>query len=337
MNKFIGPTYDFDDVLIVPQKSSINSRKDVNLERIFTFKFSPRKLICVPIISANMSCISGFMMSETLQQYKMITCLHKYYSATELEKHFLRQDIDNNYTWISMGLADGEIERLIYFKRISGIQPNICIDVPNAYIESFPKYCKRVRSEFPESIIMAGNITTSDIIEELVNSGVDCLKIQIGPGQQCNTRLMTGVGYGTISTILECSEKAHELGVLVCSDGGVRNPGDCCKGFCAGADFMMLGSYFGGFDENSDVCEWQYNQDGSKYMISYGMSSHYAQEKHAEGVKEYRASEGKISKVPYKGSIKSAVQELLGGIRSCCTYINCKNIEEMEEKSLFCV
>lgn len=337
MNKFIGPTYNFDDVLIVPQKSSINSRKDVNLERTFIFKFSPRILTCIPIISANMSCVSGFLMSECLQQYKMITCLHKYYSAEELTKHFLRKDINLDYTWISIGLIDDEFQRILKFKKLSGLQPNICIDVPNAYIESFPRYCEKIRNEFPESIILAGNITTSDIVEEIIKSGVDCCKIQIGPGQQCNTRLMTGIGYGTISTILECSKKAHEIGALVCSDGGIKNPGDCCKGFCAGADFMMLGSYFNGFDENSDVCEWQYNQDGSKYMISYGMSSHYAQEKHTGVIKEYRASEGKISKVPYKGSIRPAIQELLGGIRSCCTYINALNIKEMSEKSVFCI
>jgi len=207
-------------------------------------------------------------------------------------------------------------------------------------MESFVKFCAQVREEFPDSIICAGNVTTPEICEELIIHGkVDICKIQIGPGSQCETRKMTGVGYGTFSCVQECSHAAHGLKSnksrlgLVMSDGGCKDVGDICKALCGGSDWIMLGGMFAGTDECEG--EWEYDAENKSVLTFYGMSSHYAQEKHGVGKKEYRASEGKVSKIPYKGPVADVIQEILGGIRSCGAYIGAKNLKDYSKCAKF--
>jgi GMP reductase len=329
---------DFDDVLIVPQRTTLESRSEVIVERKFRFYHSPRMWEGVPIICSNMVPLTSLAMAKKLSEYKIVTALHKYYSVNELCE--ILEKVGPEYAWPTIGKSEEDLRKIKLVATHLGWNPNIVIDVPNGYMESFVKFCAKVREEFSDSIICAGNVTTPEICEELIIHGkIDICKIQIGPGSQCETRKMTGVGYGTFSCVQECSHATHGLRSdhsrlgLVMSDGGCKTVGDICKALCGGADWVMLGGMFAGAEE----CEgdWEYELGEKAYLTFYGMSSHYAQEKHGAGKKEYRASEGKVSKIKYKGPVADVVQEILGGIRSCGAYIGAKNLKDYSKCAKF--
>ena len=359
MQKIINETkLDFDDVLIVPQRSTLTSRSEIQLERTFQFYHSSRTWIGIPIICANMSFCS-FDMAKELANYKMISCLHKYHTVEELYKYFIDYPSNLDYTFVSIGYKKSDLNHLLELKNKLGKQPNICIDVPNGHMDVFVKYCKKVRDNFPESIIIAGNVTnTSSTQELLIYGGVDIIKVGIGGGSACTTRFLTGCGIPQLSACLDNSYTAHglqngpkKLG-LICSDGGHKTAGDVSKALCAGADFVMLGGYFAG----TEPCdgEWEYEwkmrsggwqpidpqyPDVEKRKVKfsyYGMSTHHAQQLYEDVVKDYRASEGTKITVKYKGALDKTIQELLGGIRSCCCYIGASNIKHMSKCSQFC-
>lgn len=350
---------DFQDVLIVPQRTTLDSRSEVVLERKFIFYHSPRVWQGVPIVCSNMVPLTSLDMARKLSEYKIVTALHKYYSVEDLTEIITETGVD--YAWATIGKSEEDLEKIKIVANALGKNPNIVIDVPNGYMESFVKFCAKVRNYFPDSIICAGNVTTSEICEELIIHGkVDICKIQIGPGSQCETRKMTGVGYGTFSCVQECSHAAHGLRSdsgrlgLIMSDGGCKEVGDICKAMCGGADWVMLGGMFAGTEECNG--EWDYEYKNSlgeweplkpnqspidsrllrkTHLTFYGMSSHYAQEKHGVGKKEYRASEGKVSKIPYKGPVSDTIQEILGGIRSCGAYIGAKSLKDYSKCAKF--
>lgn len=352
---------DFDDVLIVPQRSTLTSRSEIQLERTFHFYHSPRTWTGIPIMCANMSFCS-FEIAKSLAKHKMIACLHKYHTIEQLCDYFTKHSENFDYTFVSIGYKKSDLNHLLELKHKLGKQPNICIDVPNGHMDVFVKYCHKVRENFPESIIIAGNVTnTSSTQELLIYGGVDIIKGGIGGGSACSTRFVTGCGFPQLSACLENSYVAHglqngpkKLGLIV-SDGGHKTVGDVCKALCAGADFVMLGGYFAG----SDSCdgEWEYEYycgKGSSHpfwqplnpgyetekrktkFTYYGMSTHYAQEKYEDNIKSYRASEGTKITVKYKGTTDKVVQELLGGIRSCCSYIGAASTKDMSKCGSFC-
>lgn len=346
----------FDDVLIVPQRSTLSSRQEINLERTFYFYHSPRSWTGVPIMCANMS-FASFNMASALAKHKMITCLHKYHSVDQLVEFFKDNKVID-YVWISIGYKKSDLNHLLEFKNRTQIQPNICIDVPNGHMDAFVKYCHKVREHFPDSVIMAGNVTNSSSTQELlIYGGVDIVKCGVGGGSACLTRFVTGCGYPQLSCCIDNGYVAHglqsaprKLG-LICSDGGHKNSGDVCKALCAGADFIMLGGYFAGAEECDGEwdCEyktrssgWQplspgYETEQRKIKFTYyGMSSHHAQDIFEDGKKHYRASEGTKIVVKYKGTIDNIVQELLGGIRSACCYIGASSIKNMSKCAEFC-
>ena len=340
----------FDDVLIVPQRSTLTSRSEINLERTFQFYHSPRSWTGIPIMCANMSFCS-FQIAKELANHKMIACLHKYHTVSELVEYFSNYPQNIDYTFVSIGYKKSDLNHLLDLKNQLHKQPNICIDVPNGHMDAFVKYCAKVRENFPESIIVAGNVTnTSSTQELLIYGGVDIVKAGIGGGSVCTTRFLTGCGIPQLSCCLENSYVAHglqngpkKLG-LICSDGGHKTVGDVCKALCAGADFVMLGGYFAG----SDPCEGEWELGGDYSTIAgtnkrtkghftyYGMSTHHAQDIFEDGKKNYRASEGTKITVQYKGTLDNIVQELLGGIRSCCCYIGASHIKHMIKCGQFC-
>jgi GMP reductase len=350
---------DFQDVLIVPQRTTLESRSEVVVERRFSFYHSPRIWEGVPIMCSNMVPLTSLAMAKSLSKHKIVTALHKYYNYEELVE--IISEVGLDYAWTTIGKSEEDIKKIKKVSSSLNKNPNIVIDVPNGYMESFVKFCAEVRKEFPDSIICAGNVTTAEICEELIIHGkVDICKIQIGPGSQCETRKMTGVGYGTFSCVQECSHATHGLRSdsgrlgLVMSDGGCKEVGDICKAICGGSDWIMLGGMFAGTEECEGEWEYEYkNSLGYWEKLSsdqgpidsrrlrktnltfYGMSSHYAQEKHGVGKKEYRASEGKVSKIPYKGPVSDVVQEILGGIRSCGAYIGAKNLKDYSKCAKF--
>ncbi|MBP3839879.1 MAG: GMP reductase [Chryseobacterium sp.] len=323
----------FKDVMIRPKRSTLKSRSQVSLERNFTFVNSKKKWSGVPIIAANMDTVGTFEMAEALAKEKIITAIHKHYTPEEWTA-FLKNQPDSIYDYIALSTGTGNADEE-KIKQIMDAHPQIeflCIDVANGYSEHFVEFVKNARRNFPNKTIIAGNVVTGEMVEELILAGADIIKVGIGPGSVCTTRIKTGVGYPQLSAIIECADAAHGLGGHIISDGGCKIPGDVAKAFGGGADFVMLGGMFAGHDESGgDIVEEQ----GKKFRLFYGMSSQTAMDKHAGGVAEYRASEGKTVKVPYKGPVSETVKDILGGVRSTCTYVGASELRELSKRTTF--
>ena len=358
MQKIISETKpDFDDVLIRPKRSFLTSRIDVDLNREFVFKHSPKKLECVPIMVANMDTVGTFKMAQAIAQQNAICCLHKHYSVSELVDYYNNPNNKHtNLTFYSTGTSNKDISKMQeVFKLLQDKQneiPNVCLDVANGYTEQFVKAACHIRKLFPQIILMAGNVVTPEMVEELIIHGkADIVKVGIGSGSVCTTRLKTGVGYPQLSAVMECADAAHGLGGHICSDGGCKVVGDVCKAFGGNTDFVMLGSMFAGCDECEGEWKYEYKMrsggwqpfdpgglDHEKRKVSlkyYGMSSKDAMDKHHNGVAKYRTAEGKSVTVPFKGSANDIIQDIYGGLRSACTYIGANKIKDFGKKTTF--
>lgn len=326
---------DFKDVLIRPKRSTIRSRADVDTSRQYKFRHAKRVFPddMVPVIAANMDTVGTFEMALKLAEHKLITCIHKHYSVEEWKEFAEKNPSALPYVVATSGMNDADEEKL--GKIVEAIpQVNaICLDVANGYSEHFIELVKRTRARFPEHIIMAGNVVTGEMIEQLLLDGADIIKVGIGPGSVCTTRKKTGVGYPQLSAVMECADAAHGLNGHIVSDGGCTCPGDICKAFGAGADFVMLGGMLAGHDESGG--ELVEREDGRQVKMFYGMSSDTAMKKHAGGVAEYRASEGKTVEIPYRGKVKGTIQDILGGIRSACTYVGANKLKELSKRTTF--
>lgn len=333
---------DFDDVLIVPQRTRAASREAIKLDRTFSFYHSSAKWNGIPIFAANMDTTGTFPMSESLMKFHLPTCLHKHYNQDTIDERL----IDYDYQWFSMGIKESDLVKLRNFIKFTGDIPNICVDVANGYTDDFVNFCNKLRQELGDHpIIMAGNVCTPEMVQEIIlHGGVDIVKVGIGPGSACTTRLKTGIGYPQLSAIIECAHAAHglrngneKLG-LICADGGCRMPADICKAFAAGADFVMIGGMLAGTNE----CEgdWEYEWNEKQHLMAktklkfYGMSSHEAQKKYG-GIKDYRSSEGRTISIPYKGHASSVVSDILGGLRSACAYTGSTCLKDFSKTAKF--
>jgi GMP reductase len=327
---------DFKDVLIRPKRSTLTSRSDVDIRRQFTFRHSQKEYHGIPIIAANMDTTGTIDMALALGKHGLSVALHKHYTQDELIDFFnsmRAQGRTSSSAFYSMGISNADFEKFVSAMELSsGTIEYVCIDVANGYNEGFVHFVKKVRGNFPHLAIMAGNVVTGDMTEELILAGADIVKVGIGPGSVCTTRKMTGVGYPQLSAVIECADAAHGLGGQICSDGGCAVPGDLAKAFGAGADFIMLGGMLAGHDECAgEIVE----RDGKKYMQFYGMSSRAAMEKYAGGVAQYRASEGKQVLVEYRGPVEDTLQDILGGVRSACTYVGARKLKELTKRTTF--
>lgn len=324
----------FKDVLIRPKRSTLKSRSLVELERSYTFLHSKRQWRGVPIIAANMDTIGTFEVAEVLAEHRMLCAIHKHYSLAEWQAFIDRQDGPDIFEriMVSTGVADEDFARL---SQIIDQHPQllfICIDVANGYAEAFVEFVIKVRQAFPDKTIVAGNVVTGEMVEELLLSGADMVKVGIGPGSVCTTRVKTGVGYPQLSAVIECADAAHGLGGRIISDGGCVCAGDVAKAFGGGADFVMLGGMFAGHDESGGQLV---ERGGQQFKLYYGMSSDTAMKKHAGMVANYRASEGKTVEVPYRGPIEETVKDILGGLRSTCTYVGASALRELSKRTTF--
>jgi len=323
----------FKDVLIRPKRSTLKSRSQVNLERTFTFLHSRRQWSGVPVIAANMDTVGTFEVAAVLAEFGMLTAIHKHYSLEAWDDFLARQEKEiYQRIMVSTGSSEADFERLGAILAGHPKLEFICIDVANGYAESFVQFVARVRAAWPDKTIVAGNVVTGEMVEELLLSGADIVKVGIGPGSACTTRVKTGVGYPQLSAVIECADAAHGLGGRIISDGGCASAGDVSKAFGGGADFVMLGGMFAGHDESGgELVE----RGGITYKLFYGMSSATAMEKHAGGVAEYRSSEGKTVEVPYRGPIAETVRDILGGVRSACTYVGAGALKELTKRTTF--
>jgi GMP reductase len=323
---------DFKDVLIRPKRSTLTSRSDVDITREFVFRHAGVKYHGIPIIASNMDTTGTFEMARALDAFRLSTALHKHYSVDECVR-FFRSLERKSAVFYSMGITKADEEK---FKRVVDAAGDavgyVCIDVANGYHENFGTFVTRIRSAYPRLVIMAGNVVTGEMTEELILSGADIVKVGIGPGSVCTTRKMTGVGYPQLSAVIECADAAHGLSGLICADGGCSTPGDVAKAFGGGADFVMLGGMFAGHDESGGE---RVERDGATYQRFYGMSSKAAMERYAGGVAEYRAAEGKEVLVPYRGPVANTAQEILGGVRSACTYVGARRLKELSKRTTF--
>jgi len=361
--------FDFDDVLIRPKRSTISSRQKVDLQKFYKFKHSQMTWKGIPIIIANMDTTGTFAMTKSLAPTGVMVALHKYYDWTI--QNLSNFNLDCN--WYTLGIQQKDYNKLINLS----FKPNpnfICIDVANGYLQNFVEYVKKVRFKFPKSTIMAGNVATPEMVQELLIAGeADIIKIGCGSGSVCQTREITGVGYPQLSAIMECADAAHGLNGHICADGGCKTPGDIVKAFGAGADFVMIGGMLAGTDECEGDWQWV---GGKKYKYSecfqegiptgytgsgceiittknkeldgiwkeqqqkhklrfYGMASQEALDKYHNGDSDYRASEGKCTEVSYKGPAKDVMKEILGGLRSACTYVGAKDLKDLPKCTTF--
>lgn len=323
----------FKDVLIRPKRSTLKSRSQVSLERTYTFAASGQTWTGVPVIAANMDTVGTFEMAIQLATHKMLTAVHKHYTEQEWADFLASQDDTiYNHIMISTGTSDADFERV---KSIIDAHPKLrflCIDVANGYSEAFVSFLRKARAALPKMIIVAGNVVTGEMTEELILSGADIVKVGIGPGSVCTTRVKTGVGYPQLSASIECADAAHGLKGHIVSDGGCSCAGDVSKAFGSGADFVMLGGMLAGHDQSAGKLV---ERDGKQYKQFYGMSSSTAMNKHSGGVAGYRASEGKTVEVPYRGHVDNTVQDILGGVRSTCTYVGAPTLKELSKRTTF--
>ncbi|MDO6759301.1 GMP reductase [Tamlana sp. 2_MG-2023] len=323
----------FKDVMIRPKRSTLKSRSEVSLEREFKFLHSTLTWSGIPIMSANMDTVGTFEMALALSEKHIFTAIHKHYSIEDWKIFTENAPIGiENYIAVSTGTSEKDTEMLSKVFEVLPELKFICIDVANGYSEHFTAFVRKTRAQFPNKIIIAGNVVTGEMVEELLISGADIVKVGIGPGSVCTTRVKTGVGYPQLSAIIECADAAHGLGGQIISDGGCTTPGDIAKAFGAGADFVMLGGMLAGHDESGgEIIE----KNGEVFKKFYGMSSATAMEKHVGGVAEYRASEGKTVEVPYKGPVENTIQDILGGLRSTCTYVGASRLKELTKRTTF--
>jgi len=340
---------DYKDVLIRPKRSILKSRKHVDLRRVFTFRNSENSWVGIPIIAANMDGVGTFEMAAEMSKQELFTCITKQHNDKDWAANI--DNVSSDLTAISIGT------NLDVYEKTKEIIKNynlkwICIDIANGYSQHFVEFVSKVRSDFPYQNIIAGNVVTADMTQELILAGADVVKVGIGPGSVCTTRIQTGIGYPQLSAVIECADAAHGLGGHIIADGGCTCPGDIAKAFAAGADFVMLGGILAGHDEGGgdivtkrfkthEYAVYDDNQTGGpiyedkKFVQFYGMSSDTAMNKHAGGVAKYRSSEGRTVEVEYKGSIKDTISNILGGLRSTCTYVGSPTLKQLSRCTTF--
>ena len=325
------PKLDFDDVLIRPKRSRLKSRGDVDVRRTFKTPHSGLEITGVPIIAANMDTVGTIKMAAALASHGIFTSLHKHYKIEEL----VAAKVSTEYSFITFGIED--MNKLDAVMTALPGADKICLDVANGYTEHFLDFIREVRKHHPKKIIMAGNVATPDMTEALILAGADIVKVGIGPGSACMTRAMTGIGYPQLSAIIECADAAHGLSGFICADGGCKMPGDVSKAFAAGADFVMLGGMLAGHTECLNDDQMKNLTEGESQVEYYGMSSKVAMDRYSGGVALHRASEGRVVKVEYKGDVKGTVQDILGGLRSACTYVGAGRLKEFSKRATFVI
>jgi GMP reductase len=365
---------DYKDVLIRPKRSTLGSRKEVDLERGYTFRnykpqqtdtgslpygypagpYQERHWRGIPIMAANMDGVGTFEVADKLAEVKMFTCLKKTYSVNDLVCYFDSEYNERTqYVAMSIGITDSDHNKFRDVYEQTGDKLRyVCIDVANGYSSRFRDFVAQFRTLYPNIVIIAGNVVTGEMTEELILAGADIVKVGIGPGSVCTTRIQTGVGYPQLSAVIECADAAHGLGGHIIADGGCTTPGDVAKAFAAGADFVMLGGMLAGHDEGGGEVITKYFETGEQWFKQndetyhpviqnkqfvqfYGMSSKAANDKHFGGLKEYRSSEGREVLVPYRGAVAGTIQDILGGLRSTCTYAGAIKLKHLSKCTTF--
>ena len=324
---------DYKDVLLKPKRSTLSSRRDVEMIRSFTFRNSKETYECCPIVASNMDGVGTFSMAKVIQEYKMMTTITKTTTINQW-REAVGNGIKLKYVSVCTGtgkLWDKDAEDYNTMKQVLKSFPDvkfITIDVANGYHTNFSSFIARVREEYPDKTIIAGNVVTAEMTEELIIQGADVVKVGIGPGSVCTTRTMAGVGVPQFSAVMECADAANGVGGHIMADGGCNVPGDIAKAFGGGAHFVMLGGMLAGHNE-SEV----QSKDGKREF--YGMSSDRAREVHGKRKDGYRGNEGRAVILPDRGPVKETIEDILGGVRSSCTYIGARRLKDIPKCASF--
>jgi GMP reductase len=362
---------DYSDVLLRPKRSTLGSRKDVSVERRYTFRnYTPQEMSMemlrpesnphykgVPIMAANMDGVGTFEMADKFAELGLFTCLVKTYEVNNLVSFFdpessILKDKRKEHVAYSMGITQRDMDKFMNVMELTdGAIKYVCVDVANGYTKFFADFIKQLRNQFSNIVIIAGNVVTGDQTQELILNGADIVKVGIGPGSVCTTRIQTGVGYPQLSAVIECADAAHGLGGHIIADGGCVSPGDVAKAFAGGADFVMLGGMLAGHDEGGGEVISKHFANGEatrlengnfmphyeekQFVQFYGMSSDAANKKHFGGLKDYRSSEGREVLVPYRGPVGDTIQNILGGLRSTCTYVGAPTLKQLSKCATF--
>jgi GMP reductase len=327
------PKLNFEDVLLQPKRSTLSSRKDVDMTRKFTFRNSSKVMNFTPIFASNMDGVGTFSMAKVLQEYKMMTVITKT-TTPEQWKAAVGNGVRLQSVSVCTGtnkMFDDDAEDYRNMQDILKMFPDIkmiTVDVANAYHQNMVGFINKIREEYPDKVIVAGNVVTPEMTEELIINGADVVKIGIGPGSVCTTRTMTGVGVPQFSAIVECADAANGVDGHIMADGGCTQPGDIAKALGGGAHMVMIGGMLAGHDESE-----QEVKDGQ--IEFYGMSSDRAREVHGKRKDGYRGNEGRLISLPYRGPVSNTVEDILGGVRSACTYIGARRLKDMPKCATF--
>ena len=325
---------DYSDVLIRPKRSTLTSRFDVEMKRTYTFYHSKKQWTGVPIMAANMDTVGTFEMHKALNKYDMITCIARHYNYDKENWWKLPYENSANTLCVMGGISekDLQVQSEIY-------QNSKCaflgLDVANGYTISFVDAVKKTRDMNPDATIIAGNVVTADMTQELILAGADIVKVGVGPGSVCTTRIKTGIGFPQLSAVIECADAAHGLGGHIIADGGCNSSGDIVKAFAGGADFVMIGGMLSGHDECDGELIFEDDNEAPVGMKFYGMASESAMDRHQIGNREYRGGEGKTVTVPYRGAVENTLIDILSGVRSACTYMGAKRLKSLSKCATF--
>ena len=323
---------DYKDVLFKPKRSKLESRRDVDLTRTFKFHNSGNEWTGVPVMASNMDGVGTFAMAKVLQDHKMITVMRKHYTVDDWTKN--AKGVKMKYLSVCTGTGiiwDPDAPDYATMKAVLAMYPDIkfiTVDVANAYHENYADFIARLRDEYPDKTIIAGNVISAEMTEELIIKGADIVKCGIGPGSVCTTRTMTGVGVPQLSGIIECADAANGIGGHIIADGGCVFPGDIAKALGGGAHMVMIGGMLAGHDESEMPVV-----DGN--VEFYGMSSDRAREVHGKRKDGYRGNEGRLITLPHRGPVTETIQDILGGVRSSATYIGARRLKDMPKCATF--
>ena len=313
----------FDDVLIIPSKSEVRSRRDPKL----TSQLTKTKSIETPILSANMDTITEYDMAFAMHQMGAIGILHRFVTIQEQAQFVAQLKTQGvNHIAASIGVNDDYQERA---KALIQAGANIItIDIAHGHSVLMMDVMKWMKDKFPTVDLIAGNVATPDAVVDLIEAGADAIKVGIGPGSMCTTRIITGAGVPQLTAIAMCAQAAAPYQVPVIADGGIKTSGDIVKAFAAGASTVMLGSMLSGTIETPGEIK-----HGRKQYR--GMASRAAQESWRGGVPTGMAPEGESTYVSVKGHVKDVISELTGGIRSGMSYVNANQLSEIKDKARF--
>ena len=323
---------DYSDVLIRPKRSTLTSRFDVDLERTYTFYHSQKEWTGIPIMTSNMDTVGTFDMHEELSLHGLVTCIARHYNKDGTQWDLAER---RNKLCVMSGISDKEILELV---GVANTFPDISfvgLDVANGYTINFVQAIKHLRMHLPDATIIAGNVVTADMTSELILAGVDIVKVGIGGGSVCTTRIKTGIGYPQLSAVIECADAAHGVGGHIIADGGCNSSGDIVKAFAAGADFVMIGGMLSGHNECDGELIFEDDNPEPIGMEFYGMASKTAMDKYGHSNREYRGEEGKSVIVPYRGVVRDTVIDILSGVRSACTYVGAKRLKDLTKCATF--